>query len=157
MNKLYRSRRDKKATGLCGGLAQWLNIDATLLRVIVVVTALFSFGTVLFFYVVASLVIPKEPLTEPPFYQGGPYGNSGFGGAAPHGPTPGGYGGYGYQGQTPGYGDPINRASVPPKPPKPEPSRDELDEMMKEVEKKALRKEIDDLKEKLSKYEKGDV
>ena len=29
--------------------------------------------------------------------------------------------------------------------------------MMKEVEKKALRKEIDDLREKLSKYEKGDV
>ncbi|MCL6457719.1 MAG: PspC domain-containing protein [Gorillibacterium sp.] len=148
MNKLYRSRRDKKVAGLCGGMAQWLNIDATLLRVVVIVTAIFSFGTVFFFYIVASLVIPKEPITDPPFYN-----NSYGAGSQPH------YGGYGngQQGQSP-YGSNMHRGNVSEAPkPKAEPSRDELDEMMKEVEKKALRKEIDGLREKLSKYEKGDV
>ncbi|MBC8080074.1 MAG: PspC domain-containing protein [Gorillibacterium sp.] len=153
MNKLYRSRRDKKVAGLCGGLAQWLNIDATLLRVVVIVTAIFSFGTVLFFYIVASLVIPKEPISEPPFYPGGPFTNNGYGTGQQ---TNNGGFGYGSQGQSI-YGNSVHRGSEAPKPPRAEPSRDELDEMMKEVEKKALRKEIDDLREKLSKYEKGDV
>ena len=34
MKKLYRSRRDKKLFGLCGGLAEMLNVDATLLRIL---------------------------------------------------------------------------------------------------------------------------
>ena len=37
--KLYRSRDDRVFSGVCGGLAKHLNIDATLLRVIFVVTA----------------------------------------------------------------------------------------------------------------------
>jgi phage shock protein C len=61
MKKLYRSERDKKISGLCGGLAGWLGIDANILRLIVIVAALFSFGTVAIFYVIASVIVPKEP------------------------------------------------------------------------------------------------
>lgn len=61
MTKLFRSERDKKLTGLCGGLARTLNIDATMIRLLVAVTAVFSFGTVALIYIVASIIVPKEP------------------------------------------------------------------------------------------------
>ena len=35
--KLYRSRTDRKLAGVCGGLAQYFNADATLMRVLFVV------------------------------------------------------------------------------------------------------------------------
>jgi phage shock protein PspC (stress-responsive transcriptional regulator) len=61
MKKLYRSRSDQKISGLCGGLAVWSGIDATVLRLVTVAAALFSFGTVLIFYIIASFIVPKEP------------------------------------------------------------------------------------------------
>ncbi|MNO32162.1 DNA-binding transcriptional activator PspC [compost metagenome] len=61
MKKLYRSRSDQKISGLCGGLAIWSGIDATVLRLVAVAAALFSFGTVLIFYIIASVIVPKEP------------------------------------------------------------------------------------------------
>ncbi|MEK3795345.1 PspC domain-containing protein [Paenibacillus sp. FSL R7-0204] len=58
--KLTRSLTDKKLTGLCGGLARYLNVDATLVRLLVVVATFFSFGTVIFLYIIGSLIIPQE-------------------------------------------------------------------------------------------------
>lgn len=60
MKKLYRSQSDHKITGLCGGLARWSGIDSTVLRLIAVAAAFFSFGTVLIFYIIASIIVPKE-------------------------------------------------------------------------------------------------
>ena len=37
--KLYRSRTNRKLAGVCGGLAQYLSTDATLIRVLFVVLA----------------------------------------------------------------------------------------------------------------------
>lgn len=62
MNKLYRSRSDRKITGLCGGIAQYFRIDPTLIRVITAVGAIFSFGTFVPIYLIASLLVPKEPV-----------------------------------------------------------------------------------------------
>jgi phage shock protein C len=74
MSKIYRSRTDSKLFGLCGGLAQLINVDSTLLRVIVVVTAFFSGGTVIPLYFIACLVIPKEPAFDFPGPEShGPY------------------------------------------------------------------------------------
>ncbi|UQZ35388.1 hypothetical protein C2I18_18800 [Paenibacillus sp. PK3_47] len=64
MKKLFRSERDKKVTGLCGGLAQYLNVDTTLIRLIAVVAAFFSFGTVALIYIVASILVPKETFSS---------------------------------------------------------------------------------------------
>lgn len=61
MKKLYRSQSDKKISGLCGGLADWLGFDATILRLIALVAALFSFGSVIVFYLIASIIVPKAP------------------------------------------------------------------------------------------------
>lgn len=146
MNKLYRSRRDKKISGLCGGLAEWLNVDATLIRVVVIITAIFSTGfPVILIYIIASAVIPKEPGPyDPPSgpYNGSPY-NGPVGGSSWNGGQPSGGRDF--------YGTPTYAEK------KPEPQKDQLDEMMKEVEKKALQKEIEELKAKLNQYEKGDV
>ncbi|WP_433945236.1 PspC domain-containing protein [Paenibacillus sp. SN-8-1] len=61
MNKLYRSRTDSKISGLCGGLAQYFRVDSTLIRLVTVVGAIFSFGTFVAIYLIASLLVPKEP------------------------------------------------------------------------------------------------
>ncbi|QUL56242.1 PspC domain-containing protein [Paenibacillus tritici] len=58
--KLTRSVQDKKLTGLCGGLARYLGVDTTLVRLLVVAATFFSFGTVVFLYIIGSLLIPQE-------------------------------------------------------------------------------------------------
>ena len=58
--KLYRSASDKKLAGVCGGLAKYLNIDPTIVRVIWAVLSLFAFVGVVA-YIVCALVIPEEP------------------------------------------------------------------------------------------------
>lgn len=61
MKKLFRSSTDKQISGLCGGIAGYLGIDSTVVRLIAVVLAICSFGTMLFLYFIASLIVPKEP------------------------------------------------------------------------------------------------
>ena len=58
--KLYRSRTDKKICGVCGGLAKYINMDATIIRLLVVLACLFT-GIGLLAYIVCALVIPEEP------------------------------------------------------------------------------------------------
>ena len=58
--KLYRSRTDKKICGVCGGLAQYLGMDVSIIRLIVVLLVLFAGGGLLA-YIIAALVIPEEP------------------------------------------------------------------------------------------------
>lgn len=55
--KLYRSRTDKK---ICGGLAKYLNMDATIVRVLMVLLTLFVGGGLLA-YIICALIIPEEP------------------------------------------------------------------------------------------------
>ena len=58
--KLYRSRTDKKICGVCGGLAKYLNMDVTVVRLLAVLLTLFVGGG-LIAYIVAALVMPEEP------------------------------------------------------------------------------------------------
>ena len=58
--KLYRSRTDKKLAGVCAGLAKYLNMDVTVIRLIMVLLTLFVGGG-LIAYIVCALVIPEEP------------------------------------------------------------------------------------------------
>ena len=59
--RLYRSRTNRKLAGVCGGLAQYFNTDATLIRVLFVVLALLG-GPGLAIYLVLWIVVPEEPL-----------------------------------------------------------------------------------------------
>lgn len=60
MKKLFRSTTDSKIAGLCGGIGQWLGIDSTIIRLLVVIAAFFSFGAVILAYFVATLFVPKD-------------------------------------------------------------------------------------------------
>ena len=59
--KLYLSNKDKKISGFCGGLAQYLEIDSTIVRLIYVLLTLLSMGFGIIFYIIASLIVPKNP------------------------------------------------------------------------------------------------
>ena len=58
--KLYRSRTNRKLAGVCGGLAQYFNTDATLIRVLLVVLALLG-GPGLVIYLLMWILVPEEP------------------------------------------------------------------------------------------------
>ncbi len=67
LKKLYRSQTDKMIAGACGGLAEYFEIDSTLLRLVwalIVVFTGFAPGVVV--YIVAALIMPLRPVTDAP-------------------------------------------------------------------------------------------
>jgi len=59
---LYRSRKHKTIAGVCGGIAEWLGWDPTVVRVAYVVLSIASVGfpgTIA--YLILWAVMPKEP------------------------------------------------------------------------------------------------
>lgn len=60
VKKLYKSNRDRKIAGVCGGIAEYFNIDSTLVRLLWLV-AVFCFGGGLLAYIIAMIVVPNEP------------------------------------------------------------------------------------------------
>jgi phage shock protein C len=58
--RLYRSRRDRKLAGICGGLGGYLGCDPTLVRVAWVIGAFFSGGIAALAYLVLIFIIPNE-------------------------------------------------------------------------------------------------
>ena len=64
MKKLYRSRTDKKIAGVCGGLAEYFNIDATILRIIFIVLLLPGGFPGFVPYVILWIFVPLKPLID---------------------------------------------------------------------------------------------
>jgi phage shock protein C len=58
--KLYRSRSNRQVAGVCGGLAEYFNLDATLIRILFVVLAVLG-GSGLVLYLAMWIIVPKEP------------------------------------------------------------------------------------------------
>jgi phage shock protein PspC (stress-responsive transcriptional regulator) len=57
--RLTLSSTDKKITGVCAGLAEYLNIDPTLVRLVFVVLALAG-GPGVLLYIALWVVMPKD-------------------------------------------------------------------------------------------------
>ncbi|HEX5905728.1 MAG TPA: PspC domain-containing protein [Propionibacteriaceae bacterium] len=55
--KLYRSRNQRMVAGVCGGLADYFNIDATVIRVLFLILTVFG-GTGLVVYLVMWIIVP---------------------------------------------------------------------------------------------------
>lgn len=55
--RLYKSIKDKKIAGVCGGIAEYLNVDSTIVRLICIVLV-FGWGAGLLAYIVAALIMP---------------------------------------------------------------------------------------------------
>jgi phage shock protein PspC (stress-responsive transcriptional regulator) len=67
--RLYRSLRDRKLAGICGGMGDYMSCDPTLVRVACVAAALMSGGIAVLIYLILIFVIPNEneiPRPRPP-------------------------------------------------------------------------------------------
>ncbi|PWJ44049.1 PspC domain-containing protein [Sediminitomix flava] len=60
MTKLTKSYTDKKIFGVCGGLAKYFNVDATLIRIGFAAALIVGFGSPLLIYVLMGLLMPDE-------------------------------------------------------------------------------------------------
>ena len=58
--KLYKSSTDKKLAGVCGGIAEYFNIDSTLVRLGWVVFSLLG-DSGLLAYIIAAIIMPDRP------------------------------------------------------------------------------------------------
>ena len=58
--RLVRSRNDKMLFGVCGGLADYLNIDPVIIRLLAALLTLWN-GVGLLIYVVLALIMPEAP------------------------------------------------------------------------------------------------
>ena len=64
--KLYRTEgKDAKIFGVCGGLAEYFDLDPTIVRVGMAALALFTVSAVLWAYIIAALVMPKKSTVYP--------------------------------------------------------------------------------------------
>ena len=61
--KIYRSESDRKIAGVCGGIAEYFDIDSTLVRLAWAVLVLCA-GTGILAYFLAALIIPNESEVE---------------------------------------------------------------------------------------------
>ncbi|MDD3137967.1 MAG: PspC domain-containing protein [Lachnospiraceae bacterium] len=59
--KLFRSKTNRMICGVCGGIAEYFNIDATLVRLGLVLLA--CTGTGILAYFIAAVIIPDQPLS----------------------------------------------------------------------------------------------
>ena len=59
--RFYRDKRNGKIFGLCAGIADYTGIDANLVRWMMVLGAIFSGGSTIPLYIVASLISPDKP------------------------------------------------------------------------------------------------
>ena len=55
--RLYRSMTDKKIAGVCGGIAEYMNVDSTIVR-LVCIALVFGWGSGLIAYIIAALIMP---------------------------------------------------------------------------------------------------
>jgi len=61
--KLYLSEYDKKIAGVCGGIAEYFEIDSTVIRLLWILLTICAGGG-LIAYLIAWAIIPKRPLIE---------------------------------------------------------------------------------------------
>lgn len=59
VEKLYRSKNERMIAGVCGGLAEYLNMDPVIIRLIWAILTCFAFSGIII-YIIACIIIPNE-------------------------------------------------------------------------------------------------
>ena len=59
--RLYRSVTDRRIAGVCGGIAEYLNIDPLVVRLIFVALLLFGIAPIILIYLIMWVVVPDNP------------------------------------------------------------------------------------------------
>lgn len=57
--KLYRSRTERMISGVCGGIAEYCNVDVSIIRLIAVFAGISGGGVIA--YIIAALIVPESP------------------------------------------------------------------------------------------------
>ena len=57
--RLYRSNRNKMICGVCGGIAEYFNVDPTIIRLVLAILVFSWRGLLIYF--LAAIIIPMEP------------------------------------------------------------------------------------------------
>jgi phage shock protein C len=61
IKRLYRSSTDKVLSGVCGGIAEYSNMDSTLIRVIAVLITVFTgFLPGIIAYIIMAIIMPQK-------------------------------------------------------------------------------------------------
>lgn len=58
MKRLCKSSTDVKISGVCGGISEYLGIDATVIRLVFAISALFGAG--LLAYIICVFIMPVD-------------------------------------------------------------------------------------------------
>jgi len=69
--RLYRSRTDRTIAGVAGGMADYLEVDPTIVRILWILAAIFTGGLLLLLYILLAFVVPTNPYPAGA-YPGGP-------------------------------------------------------------------------------------
>lgn len=59
MARLTKSNTDKMLFGVCGGLAEYMNMDSTVMRVLFVLITFFGIGSPILVYLILALIMPS--------------------------------------------------------------------------------------------------
>jgi len=60
IRRIYRSGEERILGGVCGGIAEYLNVDPVLIRLLWVMGSL-AWGAGIFLYIIAWIIIPRNP------------------------------------------------------------------------------------------------
>ncbi|MBR5962434.1 MAG: PspC domain-containing protein [Clostridia bacterium] len=61
--RLHKSTKDKKVAGVCGGIAEYLKVDSSIIRLVFMLMC-FGWGTGLLAYIVSAIIFPVGDDTE---------------------------------------------------------------------------------------------
>ena len=59
--RLHRIENGKMLAGVCGGIAEYFNVDPTLIRLLWVLLSLFV-GCGIIAYILCAIIIPRKPV-----------------------------------------------------------------------------------------------
>lgn len=57
MKRLYKSRKNKMISGVCGGIAEYFDVDPTLVRILFIIFSI-VWGTAILAYIIGAIVMP---------------------------------------------------------------------------------------------------
>lgn len=64
--KLFKSRTNRRIAGVCGGIADYLGMDATMVRILFVIFTFIGSGSPVLVYLALSVILPKAPKSLEP-------------------------------------------------------------------------------------------
>jgi phage shock protein C len=92
--QLRRSQTDRKISGVCGGIAEYLNVDPTLIRLAAVALAIITGGAFIIAYIVAMIVMPQGAPPDPVWHHAGSDRSNGSNQPGQFGPSGSSFPGY---------------------------------------------------------------